>query len=658
MIKIVVIAPYEEFRELFIKTFREHDEKVHRDNEQQSQYDLEVIVEYDHQRIREMRLDCNVVIARGFTASLLRNLDSYVPVVEIPVTANDIISCLMESKRRFGNKRVVVMGTRNVIFQTDSLAEVMELEIETVLMPSQTDRDKEQAFARLKNRDLIVIGGKPVCEYARLTGMDHVMILSGRNAMWQAISEAKRIAYTGRIEEEKAQRFKTILDYTFDGIISLDKNNRITVINATCEKILGLRARDAIGMRIEDVLPRSRFSELISHKDVCLDEVVKLNNMPLVVNKTGIVLKNERVGSVITFQYVSKIQEVEGRIRAKANERGHVARHNFADILGDGQIIRDTIKMARKFGEVDASTLIVGKSGTGKEMFAQSIHNSSRRKNEPFVAINCAAIPDNLLESELFGYVEGAFTGAIKGGKQGLIELAHRGTLFLDEISEMPLKLQGRLLRVLQEKELMRLGHDRVITVDVRIISATNRDLLGLVEKGEFREDLYYRLDVLKVDIPSLDDRREDIPLLADHFIAEYAKYLGKDARISGEARRMLEELNWPGNIRELKNACERLIVLSESAVIDKDDVTKVLDYKIRKMKRNDPGKSPADLFRKGTAKPAAMNARAERDEASAITRGNIDDLLRQGYQKMRIAEKLGIDRTTLWRRMKKYGLG
>jgi PAS domain S-box-containing protein len=650
MIKITVIAPYEEFGGLFKKTFQKHDEKVHKENEEQSEYEIEIIVEYNHENIQKMTLDCNVVIARGFSAYLLRNRESYIPVVEIPVTANDVIRCLLESKRLYGNKRVVVIGTRNVIYQADNLSEMIGLDVETILMPSQLGGETEKAFAKLKNHDCVVVGGKPTCDYARSIGMDSVMIISGRNAMWHAITEAKRIAYIGRIEEEKAQRFKTILDYTFDGIISLDKKNKITVINATCEKILGIQTKDIIGRKIEEVLPKTRFSELINNTDTCLDEVIRHNNMPLAVNKTGIVLKNERVGSVITFQYVSKIQEVEGRVRTKTGEHGHVAKHHFYDIVGQSDRIRDTIKIARKFSEVDSNALIIGKSGTGKEIFAQSIHNASKRRNEPFVAINCAAIPENLLESELFGYVEGAFTGAAKKGKQGLIEAAHRGTLFLDEISEMPLTIQGRFLRVLQEKELMRLGHDRIISVDVRIISATNRDLFGWVEKGRFREDLYYRLDVLKIQLPLLDDRKGDIPLLAESFIREYsANADGRPLRITDGAKRRLMELNWSGNVRELKNACERLAVLSESSVIDGKDVERVLDDRVR---QTGGGGSGSDI---GPRAPVRRSDGGNgQPDPTPMTRESIADLLSQGYSKAKIARVYGIDRTTLWRRMNK----
>jgi PAS domain S-box-containing protein len=668
MIKLTVVAPYEEFGELFRKTFAEHDEKIHRGNEQNAAYEIEVVVEYRHENIQKMALDCNVVIARGFSAHLLRNREVYVPVVEIPVTANDIIRCLLESKERFGERRVALMGTRNIVYPAERLFGMMGWDVETILMPSQLGMETEKAFERLKNRDCVVVGGKPICDYARAIGMDAIMIVSGREAMWQAITEAKRVAYISRLEEEKGQRFKTILDYTFEGILSLDRENRVTVINATCEKILGLAGSQAIGRKLEELLPGTPFAQMAGRDEEWLDEVISHNGILLAVNKTGIVLKARRVGSVITFQNVSRIQEVEGRIRTKTSERGLVARHRFEDIAGRCHRIVETIQVARKFSEVDSNALIVGKSGTGKEIFAQSIHNLSRRRKEPFVAINCAAIPENLLESELFGYVEGAFTGAVKKGKAGLIELAHRGTLFLDEIGELPLSLQGRLLRVLQEKELMRLGHDRIISVDVRIISATNRELFDLVEQGKFREDLYYRLDVLKIRLPTLAERREDIPLLAGKFLREYGGRSGggKVQTLTEEAEALLMALPWGGNVRELKNACERLAVLCDAAVIGRADVERVLEDKVRAW-RGGPASTgagrtpPAQRGEAGPGRKGAMGSLPEVETLSgepAVTPERIAELIRQGHPKARIAAMVGIDRTTLWRRMKRHRTG
>ena len=290
--------------------------------------------------------------------------------------------------------------------------------------------------------------------------------------------------------------------------------------------------------------------------------------------------------------------------------------------------------MTHKFSRVDSNVLIVGETGTGKELISQSCHNASLRKHGPFVAVNCAALPESLLESELFGYVEGAFTGAAKGGKPGLFELAHKGTIFLDEISEIPLKLQGRLLRVLQEREIMRLGHDRMIPIDVRVISATNQDLKRLAAEGKFRLDLLYRLDVLQIEVSPLRDRKEDIIELAFHFIKYFSRKCRKNVhKMSSEAQDLLRSYAWPGNVRELCNICERLVVLSDSENILATDVARVL-------KPTDPlpqATSPP----KATAEPKKLNW-SQVEETLRLTDGN----------KAQAAKLLGISRTTLWRKL------
>lgn len=239
--------------------------------------------------------------------------------------------------------------------------------------------------------------------------------------------------------------------------------------------------------------------------------------------------------------------------------RGHIAKHYFDDIIHESEVVKRTIDIAKSYSDVDSNILIIGETGTGKEMYSQSIHNHSSRKNKPFVAINCAALPESLLESELFGYAEGAFTGAMKGGKQGIFELAHQGTLFLDEIGEISPSLQSRLLRVLQEREVMRIGDDKVIPVDVRIIAATNKNLLEMVKNNEFREDLYYRLSVLDLHLPSLREYKDDIPLLVHHFVRSFTK--NEPVQITDEAMERLKQEQWEGNIRQLQNFCELMLV-------------------------------------------------------------------------------------------------
>ncbi|MGE4284368.1 MAG: sigma-54 interaction domain-containing protein, partial [Clostridia bacterium] len=355
------------------------------------------------------------------------------------------------------------------------------------------------------------------------------------------------------------------------------------------------------------------------------------------------------VGNVLTFHDVTRIQELESKIREKIYTRGHIAKHSFDNIIGESGKLNEVIQAAKKFSRVESNVLVVGETGTGKELFAQSMHNFSHRKSGPFVAVNCAALPENLLESEMFGYVEGAFTGAIKGGKPGLFELAHRGTIFLDEISEISLKLQGQLLRVLQEKEIRRIGHDRIIPVDVRVISATNKELSILVQKGMFREDLYYRLDILKINIPPLRERKTDIPLLAKHFIREFQLLLGKeDYELSAGAIEALMSHEWSGNIRHLRNMCERLVVLSECNLIEENDIKAVI---LNNNIDRPACTSQSDNF-------TTFSSSSYMVELKQIEREKIkNELERSRYNKSKAAKSLGISRATLWRRMKEMNI-
>jgi len=286
-------------------------------------------------------------------------------------------------------------------------------------------------------------------------------------------------------------------------------------------------------------------------------------------------------GAVVTFQSVNRVQELENRIRRKIFLKGHTSKYRFRDILGASPSLKQAIRMAEKYSRVDANVLITGETGTGKELFAHSIHAESPRAEGPFVAVNCAALPEPLLESELFGYAEGAFTGAMRGGKVGLFELAHRGTIFLDEIGELPLSFQAKLLRVLQEREIMRVGDDRVIPVDVRVIAATNLNLQRLTEEGKFRRDLLFRLDVLRVDVPPLRERREDIFFLLRYYLDIFAQKFAKGrVLLDPSIEEYLCGYSWPGNVRELVNLCERIAALYEGTPITREEMEGLMKIK------------------------------------------------------------------------------
>ncbi len=287
------------------------------------------------------------------------------------------------------------------------------------------------------------------------------------------------------------------------------------------------------------------------------------------LNKRNIYENDENLGFILSIQDITHIQTLENIIRKKVLSKGFTAKYTFENVIGDSPIILKSINRAKKIARNDFTVLINSSNGTGKEIFAQAIHNESNRKHEPFVAINLASLSDDLAISELFGYEEGSFTGAVKGGKKGLLEIAHKGTAFLDEIGDASPMVQKRLLRVLQEKEIMPLGSRKIIPIDVRIIAATNRNLIKMVDEGLFRKDLYYRLDVLQLVLPDLKDIKEDIKILVQYFL----KKLNSNKQVDKNTMEILENYSWPGNIRELENLISYLECISENKTIEKEDL-------------------------------------------------------------------------------------
>ncbi|SHJ49672.1 sigma-54 interaction domain-containing protein [Tepidibacter formicigenes] len=355
----------------------------------------------------------------------------------------------------------------------------------------------------------------------------------------------------------KTNRFESQLDILLqildDGIIAVNSNGNIYSYNESAKNIIGYKKDEVIGKNGIEILSKIPFDYVLKTLNPIKEKLIKINGYDVVVSVHPIVHSNKNYGAVAILKKFSDTEIKQHKLRAQLIGKGHIAKYRFEDILGKSDLIKKCKDIAKRMSNSDSSILISGESGTGKELFAQAIHNSSKRKDYQFVAINCGAFPESLLESELFGYEEGAFTGARKGGKPGLFELAHNGTLFLDEIGEMPLNLQKRLLRVLQEREVMRIGGDRLIKINIRVIAATNRDLKEMVKKGEFREDLYYRLNVLPLKIPPLRVRKEDILLLVNQMKNQF----NCNFNLTEDAKELLLSHNWRGNVRELKNYIE-----------------------------------------------------------------------------------------------------
>ncbi|SFH66600.1 Transcriptional regulator containing PAS, AAA-type ATPase, and DNA-binding Fis domains [Tindallia magadiensis] len=357
---------------------------------------------------------------------------------------------------------------------------------------------------------------------------------------------------------------QAVLDLIEEGVIRINTQDKITMINNKAQQILNRPKEFLYQKPLADILPLPfKISEYPIH-----DYFLSIGNEQLIFSSQPTHIFDKRVGSIITLKKVTELRKLEEQVRQNNARKGHTTKYSFDHILGSSSSILQAKKQAQKMAVINSTIVIIGESGTGKELFAQAIHKQSHRNKFPFIAINCAALPESLIESELFGYESGAFTGASKTGRSGLFEDAHLGTLFLDEIGDLSLPLQAKLLRVLESQEVIRLGSNKVRNVDVRIIAATNKDLRLLAEQGDMRWDFYYRLNVFPLRIPPLRERKEDIKLLFHHLLHNFHCHKS----VAPSLLKALFDYDWPGNIRELRNITEYLARMSEDS-IEVDDL-------------------------------------------------------------------------------------
>lgn len=372
--------------------------------------------------------------------------------------------------------------------------------------------------------------------------------------------------------EEKEAVLNTVINNVNEGIIAVDQTGYVIYLNKKAKQLLGLKKHD-ISLHINEILPRNIYNPRKDKQDKNNLEFYSENKNNNLLLTDIRVIKNElgvKTGSIIIFKEVEEVR----RLLQSISRPSMVT---FDDIIGESQMFKNSVSLAKSVAKSNSSIMLRGESGTGKELFARAIHMSSTRRNYPFVAINCAAVPDSLLESEFFGYEKGAFTGADSSGKQGLFELATHGTLFLDEIGDLSTHLQAKILRAIQDQRIRRLGDKREIPIDVRIISATNKDLENMIEEGTFRDDLYYRLNVIPIIIPPLRERKEDIPIFINYFVKKLTKEMNKDnIYLTEEALKEIISYEWPGNVRELQNVIERAVILAK----DKIDIEHLMIHK------------------------------------------------------------------------------
>jgi len=381
------------------------------------------------------------------------------------------------------------------------------------------------------------------------------------------INLAKNIAKISLERTKAFEHIKMILDAMKDGIITFDEKGKIIFSNENFKFLFGKNC-NIIGINLKEIFSNSELISFLLNNEKDISKIIEFREGRYLVSK--FILENEQI-TIAIFKNLKKIEEIEKQKIKELYKKGYYAKYTFDDIIGENESFKYIKEISKKMSRSDLTVLIEGESGTGKELFASAIHNASGRRNNPFVAINLSALPESLAESELFGYEEGAFTGALKDGKKGLFEQANGGTIFLDEIGDASIKLQTKLLRVLEEKEIMRIGGNKIIPIDVRVIAATNKNLEDLVERGEFRKDLYYRLKVMYIKIPPLRERKDDIKTLFNYFISKKNLNL----KVREGFWDFLLDYDWQGNIRELKNMVEYISAIYDGNEINEYDLIK-----------------------------------------------------------------------------------
>ncbi|WP_186431261.1 sigma 54-interacting transcriptional regulator [Clostridium sp. BSD9I1] len=574
-----------------------------------------------------------VIISRGGTYTMIKNLFN-LPVVELQATSFDILRGFKELMMYRG--RIGVAGYENIIYGCETIGELLNLDIAKIKINNEEEAE-EILKQYIQNEAIEVFVGDTIGSKAAMRlGCKSYMIESGIESILYAMQEARRILTELKIEKERTEKLRTIMNFIHDGIIAIDDKGIVNIFNSMAEKIFGVSEQEAIGKHIEDVVENTKLSDVLKSSQMEIGDIQDVGKAKIATNRVPIIVDDDVTGVVATFQDITKIQDLEHHIRVKLQKKGFIAKYMFEDIIYKSSQMRECINKAKTYSQYDSPVLILGASGVGKELFAQSIHNSSSRKNAPFVAVNCAAFPPTLIESELFGYVEGAFTGSAKGGKAGVFELAHGGTIFLDEIGELSLEVQSRFLRVIQEREVMRIGDDKVIPIDVRIITATHRNIREMIRERKFREDLYYRINILTVIIPALNSRQEDIIELSKFFINEYSnKYNKKVKKISRKAEEYLNTYIYKGNVRELEGIIERAVILC-----NKDEIT-LESIKLEYME------AEGSVNKKNNKKEADKYKTLKELENEYI-----NEVISHCEGNLSEASKiLDVNRTTLWRR-------
>ncbi len=582
-----------------------------------------------------------VLVSRGKTAQLIRQ-HTHIPVIDIKISAHDVLDVLSDLVGT--GRRVAFVGYANIMRDCVRVADALKIPAYSILF-EPSDIDPYEHWQRIVRERLerdpidIMIGDTiPQSRFPSLGG-EFRLITSGAESVRIALENAVTLLDAMKLERANRDHLSTVLDMFEKAVFSLDRSGLITHANRAATTLFKMSRTQMIGLSIEAIDP----SLVVARKTIAdrvweVGQVVETRYGDMVCYLYPVNREGDSTSVVFALEQVERLYTIEQKVRHQAQQKSRFfARHTLEEYSTCEPEMQARLDLLGKYAKTDATILIMGESGTGKELLAQGIHNANYRAQGPFVAVNCGALPSSLLESELFGYVEGAFTGALRKGKKGLFELAHQGTLFLDEVGELDKLLQTRLLRVIQERELMRLGSESPVPVDIRIVAASNRDLEAMVAAGAFREDLFYRLNVLQIEMLPLRRRPKDIIPSALKLLRGYGQLHKKPAvDLDEDLRRLLLQYDWPGNFRQLGNIMERLAITASSPIVSLENAAPLL----------------ADLFSKRGERRSTVHC-----DACDLMAGSMEEirlrvvnkiLAEEGYSKTQAAKRLGIDRTTL----------
>lgn len=628
MVNVIIFAPaaeqldYVQSRSRSMQTDEVHIDAVHR---------------FGNPEILNHLDSYDVILARGITYRMLCAKYPDKHIAHLSFDGTDILEALLECRDTYHPKKIGICLKRDELRTIlPGLSELCHAEVQLYDVVDEQSAYKVVDACQRDGVDAIVAGGT-VTNICQERNIPCTYIHIRPATLDRAMQDVLRAARSINTKRTKANMIRMILDNSDEAVLAVDETGMVLEANGLAYRLFQLAFhQNWQGRPVVEINPELTY--IGSRDNPCQDgaeSTIDLNGQKYFVKYKLISGEASGIGTLITTTPAVKPVVEDSSSRKSLARKGLTSKYTFRDIIAVSTEMQKKVAIAKKFSQARSNVLITGDTGTGKELFAHSIHAASSRMDQPFVAINCANLPENLLESEMFGYEPGAFSGASRGGKTGLFELANHGTIFLDEIGEIPVALQAKLLRVLQAKEIRRIGSTSVIPIDVRVIAATNVNIHEQIANGRFRSDLLYRLNTLEIYIPPLRERPDDIiPLMEGHlriFAAESGK---KPPQLTTEAKELLRSYAWPGNVRELRNICERLVVLSDSS-----DVSGASLHEFHVFSEIPGNIHPDSAVPAPTPQPVTQS---------------IPSIPPTAKKKKDIARELGVSRTTLWRMSKR----